>query len=519
MPETVKRRYFSKLFGNVGSGAFVLASQALLSRCLGPMQFGVLTFVQAHFEAVFTDLNISTAFFTKISQDRRTYSSSAAFFLLVVGLVTTVVLIYLSAVFLIGRNAFVWPQAPPLVVWLGFFLGLTIYVSRNSTLITDASGHAQKVETLRLIRGAGTLVIIAILYCVKLISIPTVMLAMIASNIAFILVCIPYGHRQMGAGKLDFSRASLLNSARSYREYSTLLVSYSIVSLVLSIFERWFLQYAAGPKEQAYFGIASQLSNAILLSTAALTFIFHRECAVAFAENNQTELKRLFQVYVRRIFVVVAIPCIFMAFHSKEIFLLFSGSKYAEGWVTLAIMAFYPISQGAGQLSVVLQLASNQTKLYTLLGMARDSVGLFVDYFLIAPRDWVVPGLQLGATGIAIKSLLSMLVTAYSVHYANCRNLKVSFSRQVRYEVLTLLILAGCTGACKMVTLLSISTQAMLLKLFASGGLYAGILILLLLRVPTLFGVTREELISCLKPVLRTFPKFRPYVMKDSVYK
>ncbi|HPP09193.1 MAG TPA: oligosaccharide flippase family protein, partial [bacterium] len=95
--DSLRKRYFYKLFTNIAGYAIGLITMGIIPRALGPKAFGDFNFLTNFFNQVvnFLDMGSSTAFFTKISQ-RQKESSLFAFYLWFTVLVTILILLGVS---------------------------------------------------------------------------------------------------------------------------------------------------------------------------------------------------------------------------------------------------------------------------------------------------------------------------------------------------------------------------------------------------------------------------------------
>lgn len=493
MSESIAKRYFSKIIGNIGSGVLVLGAQALMVRLLGPAVYGQFAFIQSHFEYLVTDLGLSNVFFTRISQDKENYRRVGALFLLVLLSMAGALTIYILVVAASGQRTKMWPEIPLKIVWLGFALAVTTFLGRMAVLITDASGYAKWVEVARLGRATLGIVLIALLCWVGRLSLATAMSALVAGQLFFLLFTVPFGHRKFGGMKLDFERTQLKNLAIELWPMAAPIIGYSLFTIFPILFDRWFLQRAFGSVEQSYFGMGMQVATALFLATCALTAIFHREAALLFQRQDVPGLLALFQTYTRRIFSAAAVPGIFVCLNAKDISLVLGGKNLVPAASVIAVLALYPIIQGAGQLSVAFQYATNRTKLYTIVGIVRDSVGIPISLFLVGGLGTGLPSLNLGAFGLAIKFLIAVCITTYSMHFSNCRYLRISFWRHLGKEVMILLCLFPAAWAgqwfASQVSVGGMST------IIISGTTYVFLSAGFVLLKPQVFGFTTDGLV------------------------
>jgi len=92
------------------------------------------------------------------------------------------------------------------------------------------------------------------------------------------------------------------------------------------------------------------------------------------------------------------------------------------------VMAFYPVAQVFGQMGTTIAIASERSKEYLIATAITATIGFFVSYFLLVPKDSYIPGLELGSFGLAIKTAIFGLIAVQPITYLNCRYLSISYS-------------------------------------------------------------------------------------------
>ena len=83
---------------------------------------------------------------------------------------------------------------------------------------------------------------------------------------------------------------------------------------------------------------------------------------------------------------------------------------YAAAWPCLALMFLYPVHQSLGQIQGTYFFASGQTGTYTRIGIVLMALSIPVTYLVVAPAASPVPGLSLGALGLALKMVVLQIV-------------------------------------------------------------------------------------------------------------
>ncbi|HPO90722.1 MAG TPA: oligosaccharide flippase family protein, partial [Victivallales bacterium] len=118
--DSLRKRYFYKLFTNIAGYAIGLITMGIIPRALGPKAFGDFNFLTNFFSQVvsFFDMGSSTAFFTKISQ-RQKESSLFVFYLWFAGGLTVLILAGVSLIGIFPVHQKLWPDQRIIFVYCG----------------------------------------------------------------------------------------------------------------------------------------------------------------------------------------------------------------------------------------------------------------------------------------------------------------------------------------------------------------------------------------------------------------
>jgi hypothetical protein len=156
-------------------------------------------------------------------------------------------------------------------------------------------------------------------------------------------------------------------------------------------------------------------------------------------------------------------------------------------------MAFYPIHQTYGQLSGSVFYASGKTALYRNIGVFFMLLGLPVTFFLIAPR--VNMGLNMGATGLAVKMVILQLITVNVMLFFNAKLLNLPFWKYVAHQVISVICLltVSLLIAFFVDSFLNIG-RYIIVSFILSGVLYTVTVFFAVYLFPVLFGIKKEDL-------------------------
>jgi O-antigen/teichoic acid export membrane protein len=274
---------------------------------------------------------------------------------------------------------------------------------------------------------------------------------------------------------------------KEFIEYCHPLVIYSVVNLLVGIFDIWLLQKYGGSKQTGFYGLAYGLSAICFLFTSAMTPIITREFAKSYGERDIESMRRLFLRYIPMLYSISAYFAIFVVTQSENILAIFTDEKFKDAYLVLMVIAFYPIHQTYGQLSGSIFYATNQTKLMRNISLAVQPFGMLLTFLLIYK-------LNLGAIGLAWKMVIVQIIGVNIQLYYNTKflklNLKYFLWHQI-YSVVPLLILATLSN-------LLIDINSPILEFTISGLLYTLWVIIFIYILPQAFATNRDEIKSIL---------------------
>jgi O-antigen/teichoic acid export membrane protein len=491
-PESARTRYIAKFSGGIVSAAAGLGQQALLSRALGPSVFGQMNFVFSHFDAVFSmlDLGVASGTAARIAQKPERSLVARRFFLKFFIFTAFCILLYAMLTQEISwLKLKIWPDIDPGFVLPGFFYAVSFSILNRFTQFADATGIAAKVEISRALRALVAISLLLLLSHFNALNSSLIML-LLGTTFAGLSVRIFFllkqkdGVASVHCGTLTQSQTE----EKSYLlNYCKPLVAYSIFGSLFSVFDRWILQYSSGSVEQSFFSLALQMANICFVFTGPFTGILHREVALCYASGQIDKLRTIFLTGTRRLFALSAIIACFMSINAKEILHLMSGDKYASASLSMTLMFLYPIQQMYGQISSLCLLATGQTKTYMKVGIVTAFLSSVLGYILMGRNDWIVPGLNLGSSGLAIKYLCGQFLLTTLLNLA--------ISNQAHFSFLKLLVSDILIFAGFYVVAFGVRAVGLTLSGLTSFGLLG-------------LGITGTVYVGCCGAVLIVFGKF-----------
>ncbi len=508
MVESVPRRYGFKLIGGVTTAGLEFFIQSLLARTLGPAGFGQFTFIQSHLLSILGCLELggSTAFFTKLSQRPERYQLLAPLILVFVGALSALSLSYVFLVPFFQLESILWPEIRFKHMQLGLLMCLGIFLARRTIQLSDAAAVSSRVEPIRV--GRALLVSIVILLFTKFNNL-TLSVALFSIGTGYLLQVI-FNLFIVHRAFHHFSKTetdSRNEVGKELVQYAAPLAAYTFLSVGFNLFERWLLQYTGGSVAQGHLGIGIVIAAGIYLVTGGpLVSIFHRESANLFQKGEKSEMALLWRNYLQKITALTAFICIFLALNAPDMILAFLGEEYHSAKIVMVLFLLYPIHQVSGSLNEALMMACNRTRLYMLIGSFRGMLGLLLAYWLLAPSEWFIPGLSLGAIGLTIKFLLTQELNTWLIYFINIKTLKLSNINQLGFELKLFSLLVALAFLCQYFSQFFYNT-ASINALITQGACYLTLCTSALYIRPTIFGFTREELTSLTRKTALIFSR------------
>jgi O-antigen/teichoic acid export membrane protein len=227
--------------------------------------------------------------------------------------------------------------------------------------------------------------------------------------------------------------------------------------------------------------------------------IFWKEIAHAGAQQDQARLAMLYNRVNRGLVLIGAAIAGFLVPWSEELIEVLLGASYAGTWPIFALMLLYPIHQSMGQVNATMYLAGARTQAWMGISIVGQLITLPITFVILAPREgYVVPGLALGALGLAIKmvGMNALITNAQAALLARFNGWKFHWVWQIGViGSLVAIGYAACVVAC---WLLPAAQEGRLVMLIAglaiSGALYLVGLLLLVRSLPEWLGCERRDL-------------------------
>lgn len=510
--DSLKKKYIYKFFANLISLVSGFIVQAIVPRALGPKSYGDFNFLTNFFAEVmsFLDIGTSSCFYTKLSHRQRE-SGLVTFYLyfsVFIGLVAvgSVALAHSTSIY-----TKIWPAQDLFYIYLGAFFGILTWLAYQVlNNMVDAYGITVYAEKIKIIQKVIAVTLISALFIWGRLSLRNFFYYNYII-LVFIIAAFIWISRQtkyLNIEKLRLSFKEIKKYVNEFYLYSHPLFLYSLVGMAAGIFDRWILQIYGGSVQQGFFGFSYQIWIFCLLFSGAMTPLLTREFSIAFANKDLTHMGNLFRRYVPLFYSLTAYFSCFIAIQASKVIHILGGNDYKGATMALTIMALCPIHQTYGQLSGSVFLAAGKTKLYRNIGITFMLIGLPLAYILIAPKMKI--GLDMGASGLAIKIALLQFIAVNVQLYFNAKLLKLSFWKFLAHQIVNLVSLLTLAFFTAFLIDNALGAYLGIIPRFVlSGILYTLIVFSLLYLLPIIFGLKKHDLHKIVQ-ILRNKLKLDP---------
>lgn len=398
---SVGSRFSVTLVTNLLRAVINLSAGLLVARGLGPEDYGRFSFLIGAFLAIrhLLDLGSSNAFFTFISQRPR-HRRFYMYYFGWLGVQSLGPLLVVGLIFPMQWVALIWEGEGRGLLLLAF--AATFLQNRawqTAVQIAESQRLTHRIQTLNLVVAAFHLVTVALLWTTGALTVSRL----------FLLIFVEYAFALLVSAKvLNVSIASvdpdrLPSTFKEFGNYCGPLVPLAGVAFVYEFADRWLLQHYGGAVEQAYYAVGAQFAAVSLIATTSVLKIFWKEIAEAHERGDKERTANLYRRVHRVFYMVTASIAGFLIPWAEDVVRVILGPAFVAGAMTLAIMFLYPVLQTVGQINGTMLYATAQSRAQAIIGVAFMLCSIVVAYFVLAPPTALVPGMGLGATGLAIK--------------------------------------------------------------------------------------------------------------------
>jgi hypothetical protein len=196
---------------------------------------------------------------------------------------------------------------------------------------------------------------------------------------------------------------------------------------------------------------------------------------------------------VTNLYFVAGVGACFVVANSDHFSILMGGKLFAASAIPVAFVVLATLHRTYGQVTSTLYYATGNTKLYRNLAVLTSIGGMGVAWIMIAPHQYF--GFQLGAVGLAVKTLLAEVLTANVLAVFACRYLGLSYRALLVHQIACGGVLLMLALAVRMTLSLTLPPSGgfigLALQTALSGFLYMICVGFMVWALPWLAGVER----------------------------
>ena len=489
--DSLARRYSFKLLANAFSVPLYLVMEAILPRALGPSQYGVFSYTTGMFQYLvnFLDGGTSSCLFNRMARGRD-WCAMLFYRNFSLGLLG-VVLAMAGLGFFPAADALVMPDIPRWSLPLAGLWAYFTWAGRVLRGVNDAMGNTADSEKARMAASILGLVALVALFAMNLLSLSVLFWQQIAY---LALMCVGFGWfvvRDWGCEKKRPSAEEKKACRREFIQFSVPIFINGVAAALALMAERWLLQHFDGNVQQGFFGLSQKVGMACFLFISAMVPLVMREFSIAFGRKDLRLMAALYDRFGPMLFSLAAYFACFVAFEAPAIVYLFGGAQFAGATGAVQVMSLYPVHQGYGQLTSSAFYAAGRTRSVLWVSIAVNILGLFLAYVAIAPHE--SGGLNLGAFGLAVKTVVVQIVSVTLMIWLLSRIIPISFWRTLGQQAASLLVMCGLAwGAARTGALFS--TGVVVLDFVLHGIAYTVAVAAVAVLIPRIFGLRRSDL-------------------------
>lgn len=492
---SVKTRFAVSFASNGLRAVLSFGTGLILARALTPSGYGDLSFLLGSFVALrsLLDLGTSNAFYTFISQERRPAAYYSYYFLWLCAqfALTAAVILALLPADLVDRVWLGHSRHAVLLAFAASFLQQQVWQTVNQA--AEAARDTVKVQALNLALALFYLAGAAALAQAGLISVNAVLLLILAQYAVFTAAAAVLLRRP--ATQENQPAVSFRQMLAQYGTYCSPLILLSVMGFAHDFADKWLLQFFGGAGQQGFYQAAFQFSTISILATSSMLNILWKEVSEAERAGDKARIERLFRKVSRGLYMTGAVISGFLIPWSRELLELFLGEAYAPAAPAFAVMLLFPLHQSLGQVAGTLMLAGARTRQYMWVSAFFMLVSLPVSYLLQAPASGALPGLGLGAAGMAVKMVGLNIISVNVMFWV------ISRSHGWRCGWAYQAVGAGALIAAGYLAKLAVSAfgaagtspAALILPVVSAGMIYLAAAYLVLRSMPWLAGMDRSE--------------------------
>lgn len=407
-------------------GAFSFLTSVLLARWLGPVSFGDMAFLLGTFLGIrqFLDMGTSSAFFTFLSQRRRSWSFIRNFiFWLALQFIIPVTVIVLLFPDLWITNFWYETQRPLVAcAFIAVFAQSTLWPIAQS--LAESARKTVFVQKIGVITAALHLLAAAVFFVTGILNLYAIFIAIFVEYIVVFFLVVRNYHLEDNSDGQVVPEPTITD----YVKYCVPLVPLFIFGAAQEVIDRWLLQSYGGSISQGYFAFSYQIAGMAVLFISAIGRIFWKEIAEIFHSGNHTQLTELFNKVLRITRVIAGVVAGFIAIYAPEIIRITAGSAYKGAYLTMGILSVYVAYMAVGQIYSTLLMATGKVKVVSYMGSSLSLLSAVLAYVMLATEFGRSIGFLSAAENIAIKMLAIEFIASFIYSFIVYKIWAISFS-------------------------------------------------------------------------------------------
>jgi len=495
--ESVRSRYAITLGAQVFRLLLSLISATIVPRALGPAVYGNYSFLLSTSSTLRGVLDTGTqqAFFTFSSQEHAS-GSLTRLYALVLCVQFSIVFAFIGLAGATGRTEWLWHAQRLDQIFLVTVLDWLMFLALSLQQLGDSKGLTAYQQLIGAAVALLTVVGLLLLRVTDTLSFYTfVWLSLAGAG----LNCAVLGYRLLVVNRALFWNGviTVRNYAARWWRFTKPLIALQYYLPLVSYLGLFLIQKWYGSEEQGYYALALQWCAFAMVFTNSGIWIFWREVAHHTASQDLRVAAGIYEQFSRLFFFLALVLSFWLSASSGLLVQVVAGERFRAAAGVLAIMAFYPVSQTLSQLTMVSLKAMERTGSYARWSLLLSVPDVLLTYILLAPPSAAVPGLHLGAVGLALKTAVYGLVSVQVYDWLNCHFLGIRYAAILGRRILAIVTVGVIAGALLGVggPLLRRSGIGSITALGLSSCAYALIIAASIWLYPGLAGLTRAQLI------------------------
>lgn len=510
--QSVKARFLTTLFVNIARIGLGFLSGVIIARTLGPADYGNYSFLLGSFGSitVLLDMGTSEAFYTFLSQRKRS-QKFYVYYLLWIGIQFITVLSLISFIFPDTWRDTIWMGHTKWIIILAFVA--SFMMNKVWQVVTQAGESIRATATVQLHNIVISVLYLCIILTMGLLYRLTVVNLFIIATFTYFLLSFILARRLKDRLIAEDEGLRLRGVIDEFKSYCAPLIIYSVISFLYSFADMWLLQRFGGAVQQGFYSIGLRFSSICLIATTSMLSVFWKEIADASESGNKERLYYLYIKISRGLYFIGAVGVCFLIPFSREILVFLLGEKYEMGWPCVTIMFLFPAHQALGQINGTYFYATAQTRLYSKIGIIMMILSIPITYFVLASRSSIVPGLDLGSLGMALKIVVLQIIGVNLYIYFISRLSQWKFDFLYQFTSIGVLLVTSFAIKMSLVSIFNIAN----ISFHPMGSMILCIPIyilatgLIIYLFPSVSGLERKQVTNSIQFIHGFFKKIRGF--------